>query len=86
MKLLQGTHLLLWAAAQPSRLSATARSSVLGDADNALLFSAASLWEIRVKSGLGRDRRAPKKCRNHRGQGRSYKKCRVHAAGSIASP
>ena len=54
MKLLLDTHLLLWAAAQPKRLSAAARKRLL-DPDNELLFSAASLWEIAIKRGLGRD-------------------------------
>jgi len=53
MKLLLDTHVLLWAAGQPKRLSATARK-LLNDADNELLFSAASLWEIAIKRGLGR--------------------------------
>ena len=54
MKLLLDTHLLLWAAAEPTRLSAAART-LLKDARNELLFSAASLWEIAIKRGLGRD-------------------------------
>lgn len=53
MKLLLDTHLLLWAAGQPERLSAQARS-LIDDEDNTLLFSAASLWEITIKSDLGR--------------------------------
>ncbi|HEY1259202.1 MAG TPA: type II toxin-antitoxin system VapC family toxin [Stellaceae bacterium] len=53
MKLLIDTHLLLWAAGQPARLSAQARA-MIGDPDNELLFSAASLWEIVIKAGLGR--------------------------------
>jgi len=53
VKLLLDTHLLLWAAGQPERLSATARA-LLADPDNELLFSAASLWEITIKQGLGR--------------------------------
>ncbi len=53
MKLLLDTHLLLWAAGQPERLSASARR-LLEDEENALLFSAASLWEITIKSDLGR--------------------------------
>lgn len=53
MKLLLDTHLLLWAAGYPERLSATARL-MIGDHSNELLFSAASLWEIAIKSGLGR--------------------------------
>lgn len=54
MKLLLDTHLLLWAAGQPDRLPATARAS-LEDLGNELLFSSASLWEVAIKRGLGRD-------------------------------
>ena len=54
MKLLLDTHLLLWAAGQPERLSPFART-LLDNPDNMLLFSAASLWEIAIKRGLGRD-------------------------------
>lgn len=53
MKLLVDTHLLLWAVALPERLSAAALG-LLADPDNQLLFSAASLWEITIKHGLGR--------------------------------
>ena len=53
MKLLLDTHLLLWAAGQPERLSATARS-LIEDEGNMLLFSAVSLWEVAIKSDLGR--------------------------------
>ena len=53
MILLLDTHLLLWAAGAPERLSADAQS-LLKDAGNELVFSAASLWEIVTKHGLGR--------------------------------
>jgi len=53
MKLLLDTHLLLWAAGQPNRLSAKARRLIDSPA-NELLFSAASIWEVAVKRGLGR--------------------------------
>ncbi len=53
MKLLLDTHLLLWAAAQPERLSRPAQL-LLADTKNQLLFSAASIWEISSKRGLGR--------------------------------
>jgi PIN domain nuclease of toxin-antitoxin system len=53
VKLLLDTHLLLWAAGEPERLSKQARS-MIGNADNELLFSAASLWEVAIKRGLGR--------------------------------
>ena len=54
MKLLFDTHLLLWAAGEPQRLSKQART-LINNADNELLFSAASLWEVAIKRGLGRD-------------------------------
>jgi len=53
MKLLLDTHLLLWAAGAPDRLSPTARQ-LLEDPLNELLFSAASFWEIAIKRALGR--------------------------------
>jgi len=53
MRLLIDTHLLLWSAGQSARLSPRARS-LIGDPGNELLFSAASLWEITIKAGLGR--------------------------------
>lgn len=53
MKLLLDTQLLLWAAGQPERLSASARKQ-LRNPRNELLFSAASIWEIAIKNTLGR--------------------------------
>lgn len=53
MKLLVDTHLLLWMAAEPSKISKKGRSLLLKE-DNDLFFSAASLWEIAIKSQLGR--------------------------------
>ena len=54
MKLLLDTHILLWSAGQPDKLSTDARTLLL-DSSNALFFSAASIWEIVIKRGLGRD-------------------------------
>jgi PIN domain nuclease of toxin-antitoxin system len=54
MKLLLDTHVLLWAAGQPERLPPAARE-LLDDPRNEPMFSSASLWEIAIKSGLGRD-------------------------------
>jgi PIN domain nuclease of toxin-antitoxin system len=54
MKLLLDTHILLWAANEPERLSAQA-IALLEDPDNELLFSAASLWEVSIKNSLGRN-------------------------------
>lgn len=53
MNLLLDTHLLLWAASAPERLSNTARDFLL-DPANGLVFSAASLWEVCIKRALGR--------------------------------
>jgi PIN domain nuclease of toxin-antitoxin system len=53
VKLLLDTHLLLWAAGQPHRLSTAARKLIHAPA-NDLLFSAASIWEVVIKRGLGR--------------------------------
>lgn len=53
MKLLLDTHILLWAAGQPEKLSGPARE-MLTETHNTLFFSAASIWEIVIKRGLGR--------------------------------
>ncbi|RDH86428.1 MAG: PIN domain nuclease [endosymbiont of Seepiophila jonesi] len=54
MKFLLDTHLLLWAAGDPDHLSADARG-LISEVENELFFSAASVWEAAIKSGLGRD-------------------------------
>ena len=54
MKLLLDTHLLLWSAGQPERLSKEARA-LIESPQNELFFSSASLWEVVIKRGLGRD-------------------------------
>ena len=53
MNLLLDTHVLIWAAYDPARLSARARSLIL-DPANSLYFSVASIWEVAIKSSLGR--------------------------------
>ena len=53
MKLLLDTHLLLWAAGLPDRLSSAALE-MINDPANELLFSAASIWEVAIKRALGR--------------------------------
>ena len=53
MKLLLDTHLLLWAATAPQRLSAEAQG-LFNDPDNELYFSAMSIWEVAIKRGLDR--------------------------------
>lgn len=53
MKLLLDTHLLLWAAGDPDRLSAAARA-LISAPEHEVWFSAASVWEVAIKCGLGR--------------------------------
>lgn len=48
------THVLLSAARGPSELSARSRQ-ILSDERNELWFSVVPVWEIVIKSGLGRD-------------------------------
>ncbi len=52
MSYLLDTHVLLWAAGNPAKLPQTARD-LIQDPSTELLFSAASLWEVAIKSGLG---------------------------------
>ncbi len=54
MKLLLDTHILLWAAQGVEHLSVDAHT-LMNDRENELLFSVASLWEIVIKCGLGRE-------------------------------
>ncbi len=53
MRLLLDTHILLWALGEPARLPPVARQAIV-DTANVVLFSAASIWEIAIKSQLGR--------------------------------
>ncbi len=53
MTILLDTHVLLWAAGLPERLTPDARAAI-EDPETDLFYSAASLWEIAIKSGLGR--------------------------------
>ena len=53
MNLLLDTHILLWAAAEPDKLSPEA-ATLISNESNRLYFSAASLWEVVIKNGLGR--------------------------------
>ncbi len=54
MHLLLDTHILLWSAGDSEKLSTQARDLIL-DQQNRLYFSAASIWEIVIKRGLGRN-------------------------------
>jgi PIN domain nuclease of toxin-antitoxin system len=53
MRLLLDTHILLWAVGDPAKLTRAARQILL-DPANVILFSAASIWEIAIKSQLRR--------------------------------
>jgi PIN domain nuclease of toxin-antitoxin system len=54
MKLLIDTQLLLWTAHQSKKLPKPARV-LMQEPKNELFFSAASMWEITIKSSLGRE-------------------------------
>ena len=53
MRLLLDTHLLLWAAQGSAKLPVEARDLIV-EPGTELVVSAASLWEIAIKNGLGR--------------------------------
>lgn len=53
MRLLLDTHALLWWFTDDPRLSVKARS-LIGDANNDILISAACAWEIATKHRLGK--------------------------------
>ena len=51
VRVLLDTHLLLWALAQPHKLPARAKQMI---AKSEVWVSAASIWEISIKSSLGK--------------------------------
>lgn len=53
MRVLLDTHAVLWWSVDDGRLSETARS-VIRDGRNEIVVSAASVWEIAIKSAKGR--------------------------------
>ncbi len=53
MNLLLDTHLLIWATDDRYPLTAEA-ASLIDDTANALIFSAASIWEVAIKTAQGR--------------------------------
>ena len=69
MTLLLDTHLLLWVAGDPERLSSESQD-LLGDPATELMFSTASIWEIVIKKTLGRSdfRVEPRPFTSRRGQ------------------
>ncbi|HEY9655195.1 MAG TPA: type II toxin-antitoxin system VapC family toxin [Crinalium sp.] len=53
MKLLLDTHTFIWLDSNPSRLSERVRS-LLQDPNNTLLLSIVSIWEIQIKTQIGK--------------------------------
>ena len=53
MKLLLDTHIVLWTALEPERLSVQIRAAV-EDSENDVYVSAVSAWEIAIKQALGK--------------------------------
>ncbi len=53
MRVLLDTHALIWAVDDPAHLGSKARLA-LEDDSNAVLISAATVWEIAIKTGLGK--------------------------------
>jgi PIN domain nuclease of toxin-antitoxin system len=51
VRILLDTHLLLWALSQPSKLSQATRKQIVAAE---VYVSAASIWEISIKSALGK--------------------------------
>ena len=53
MKVLIDTHALVWAVLSPRILSDKAREAIGAD-ENVVFVSMASLWELRIKEGIGK--------------------------------
>lgn len=54
MNLLADTHLILWGANAPEKISETARA-LIDDPSNEAWFSAASMWEVAIKRARHRN-------------------------------
>jgi PIN domain nuclease of toxin-antitoxin system len=53
MRLLLDTHVLLWWLADDASLGESARDAI-ANPETLILFSAASIWEIRIKQAIGK--------------------------------
>ena len=53
MKLLLDTHVFIWLASEPDKLSDKAKEAILSQS-NQLYVSLVSLWEMQIKSQLGK--------------------------------
>ena len=58
MNLLLDTHILLWWLDDHASLPVNAREAI-ADTDNLIILSAAVIWEIRIKQGIGKLKIAP---------------------------
>jgi PIN domain nuclease of toxin-antitoxin system len=47
------THILLWWVTDPKQIASKA-SKIIGDKENSIFISSASLWEMAIKKSLGR--------------------------------
>ena len=52
MRVLLDTHIIIWALSEPDKLSSEAKS-LINNADQ-LVVSSASIWEMAIKSNLGK--------------------------------
>jgi PIN domain nuclease of toxin-antitoxin system len=53
LRLLLDTHVLLWSALEPDRISAIGREAI-EDGENSVYVSAVSAWEIAIKQSIGK--------------------------------
>lgn len=53
MRLLLDTHVLLWWLGDDAALGGPAREAI-ANAENLVLFSAVSIWEMRIKQAIGK--------------------------------
>jgi PIN domain nuclease of toxin-antitoxin system len=53
MRILLDTHIFIWIATEPERLSPRYTESII-DRQNSLFLSLASIWEIQIKVALGK--------------------------------
>lgn len=53
MRLLLDTHALVWSLLEPERIPARLRATLI-DPGHTVYVSAASIWEVAIKAGLGK--------------------------------
>ena len=65
MRILLDTHIFIWMATEPERLSSRFTESII-DRQNSLFLSLASIWEIQIKVALGKLDLERRSCNNRR--------------------